>query len=149
MALTRRNTMKYVIPYIKAATFDEALAISAEVTGKEFYAGYENHYEPQRFTSEALNNDKGFWVSKETGDVYYIYKNVTKDGRYGAGEQLFHKLSIHTALSSGSFSAVFIMEEIEDSTMFSDEITIIPKDWDRCIENRKHFAEMNMIVTTL
>ena len=141
--------MKYVIPYIKAATFDEALALSAEITGRDFYAGYENHYEPQRFTPEALNNDKGFWVSKETGDVYYIYKNVTKGYHKGAGEQIFHKLEIHTALSGGSFSAVFIMEEIEGSTMFANEITIIPKDWDRCMANRKHFAEMKMLVPTL
>ena len=141
--------MKYVIPYIKAATFDEALAISAEITGRDFYAEYENHYEPHRFTPEALNNDKGFWVSKETGDVYYIYKNVTKDGRYGAGEQLFHKLSIHTGLSSGPFSYVCIQEAIEGCKMFADEICIFPKDWDRCLENRKHFAAMDMIVTTL
>jgi len=143
--------MKYEIKYTPAATFDEALAKSAEIAGMEFYQGYENCYEPHRFTPEALNNDRGFFVCQDTGSIYYIYKNVTKDGRNGAGEELFHKLTIHTSIGAGPFSAVFIYEEMEfdGKTLFKNTIDIIPKDWDRCMENRKHFAKMGQIVTTL
>ena len=143
--------MKTVINYIPSATFDEALAKSAEISGVEFYKDYENCYEPHRFTPEALNNDRGFFVCQDTGSIYYIYKNVTKDGRYGAGEELFHKLTIHTSISAGPFSAVFIMSAIDgySDKLFKNQIHIIPKDWDRCMENRKHFAKMGQIVTTL
>jgi len=142
--------MKIVIKYIPAATFDEALAKSAEIAGMEFYQGYENCYEPHRFTPEALNNDRGFFVCQDTGSIYYIYKNVTKDGRYGAGEEIFHKLTIHTSIGAGPFSAVVIMNRIEGfEEVFKNEITIIPRDWDRCQQNRKHFAEIGQIVTTL
>ena len=142
--------MKTVINYIPSATFDEALAKSAEISGVEFYKDYENCYEPKRFTREALNNDRGFFVCKDTGSIYYIYKNVTKDGRYGAGEELFHKLELHTSISAGPFSAVVIMKHIEGfEEIFKNEITIIPRDWDRCQQNRKHFADIGQIVTTL
>jgi hypothetical protein len=143
--------MKKEIKYTPAATFDEALAKSAEIAGMEFYQGFENCYEPDRFTPEALNNDRGFFVCQDTGDIYYVYKNVTKDGRYGAGEEILHKLSIHTSIGSGPFSAVFIYEELEldGKTLFWNQIDIIYKDWDRCQENRKHFANMGQIVTTL
>lgn len=142
--------MKKVINYIPVATFDEALSKSAEISGRDFYSGYENCYEPHRFTPEYLNNDRGFFVCQETGDVYYIYKNVSKDGRYGAGEEILNKLELHTALSAGGFNSVVIMNHIEGfEAVFKNEIIIVQRDWDRCQQNRKHFAEIGQIVTTL
>lgn len=115
--------MKTVINYIPAATVDEALDKSAEIAGMGFYQGYEHCYEPHRFTPEALNNDRGFFVCQDTGPIYYIYKNVTKNGRYGAGEELFHKLELHTAIGAGPFSAVVIMSHIEGfEAIFKNEI---------------------------
>ena len=142
--------MKTVIKYIPAATFDEALELSADISGIEFYWGYENCYKPERFTPEALNNDRGFFVCEDTGSVYYIYKNVTKNGRYGAGEELFHKLTIHTSIGAGPFSPVYIMKHIEGfEHIFKNEITIVYKDWDRSVENRQAFSLMDQVVTTL
>tara|TARA_R110000796_G_scaffold232375_1_gene350589 strand:- start:978 stop:1421 length:444 start_codon:yes stop_codon:yes gene_type:complete len=147
--------MTQTIPYIKADTFDQALAIHADITGTEFYAGYENCNDKSNrefHTPEGLNNTQGYYVAETTGDIYYIYTNVTKNGRYGAGEMLFHKLSIHTSIGAGPFSLVVIHEEFAldcGTTLGSNEITIIQKDWDRGQPNRKHFAKHHIIVTTL
>ncbi len=143
--------MKTTIPYIKAATYEKALRVHKEITGRNFYESYENCYEPWNFTPERLHNDMGFFVAKDTGDIYYVYKNCSTHGRYGTGELILHKLTIHTAIGNGGFNAVFISEEIEyeGKTLFENEITIIKKNWERSAANRAIFAKKGMIVTTL
>jgi hypothetical protein len=116
------------------STQEEALSTSEKITGKNFYAGFQNSKKPVK--------SNRWFVCESTGQILYVFK-CPKDG-FCHGESILNELTIHSTLSSGGFNLVAIYEGLEKVL-----IDIISKNWDGCSRNRKEFAKANYIVSKL
>ena len=109
-----------------------ALIAHKEITGCNFYEGF----------AEQKTDSKEWFVCQESGDIFYIYQ--TPKDNFCQGEKIFHKLTIHSALSNSGFNQVSIWDGGD-----SADIHIIEWNWGSTKANRKVFADEKIIVTTL
>ena len=121
-----------MIKATKYATQSEALAAHKEITGSEFYDGF-NYRE---------TDSNEWYVCSATGAVYYIFQ--AENNNFSQGERILNKLEIHSMISSGGLNQAALIED-GDLT----HIHIIERNWSGCRKNRKLFSKEGIIITNL
>lgn len=122
-----------------AKTFADAIAISNDRTGKNFFKCFENCRDSKKRLIEEVKHPDWDYMISPNGDIYFIAKGLH-------GEKILNKLTLHSMLTSGGFGIASLIRN-------DDGVEIIPPNkycytYDRSPANRKKMAGQKTLAFT-